>query len=123
MTAAARDFHSANILDAQWNAFYDFVNGNYKADSAHISSDSASQKVFNNILFKDEDSDIQPHYQAVNDFWIRMMRDAVAKNMNIGNNDHQLAQLNVRSVDARKAFLRDVISRAFVDFRKNQRLI
>ena len=41
----------------------------------------------------------------------------------IGNNDHQLAQLNVRSVDARKAFFRDVISRAFVDFRKNQRLI
>lgn len=39
----------------------------------------------------------------------------------IGNNDHQLAQLNVRSVDARKAFFRDVISRAFVDFRKNQR--
>jgi hypothetical protein len=118
----AREFHSARIRDVQWNAFYAFVNENYKeANSIHLSADSESQRMFSRILFKDGNSDIQRYYQTVNDFWITMMRDSLANNINLGNNDNQLAELNEQTVEYRKTFLQGVINRGLAEFRSNQK--
>ena len=119
---AIRDFQSANIIPAQFDAFYQFITDNYKSRaSMHTVDDTESQKIFYNILFKDADSEIIYEYQNINDFWIRMMRDFFAKNMNLGNNVNQLRQLNEQTVDTRKEFLREVMARCFVDFRDHQR--
>ena len=119
---SVHEFSSAHIIDEQFNCFRDFVTNNYKDPNCeHIQSDSAPQKAFYTNLFKNQDSLVVDEYCDVNNFWIRMLRDFLAKNLNLGNNENEVRQFNLRSTEERRNFLREVIQKAITDYRYHQK--
>jgi len=84
------DISSANITAVQFEAFSDFISRNYSRNSLHIQNDSEPEKGFYGILFKDLDLSVKDQYCPANNFWIRMLRDHLAKNINLGSSDNQV---------------------------------
>ena len=107
-------FHSACIIEPQWEAFAEFVNSKYSPGNVLVSGHSLAEKAFYIKLFADEDGVIGANYCRSNDFWIRMIRDHIGNNLNLGNNEIEVNQLNLKTVDERLAYLKDVMRKAFV---------
>lgn len=115
------EFHSATILDSQWDAFSEYATINYKPNSAIWSELSESQKLFvGNYLFIDEHEQLQenlvPH---VNHFWIKQMRDSLAETFYI-EAENAVRQMNADSIVSRKNHMDETIKRAYTFFKMLQ---
>jgi len=115
-----KEFHSANIIDTQWDDFKLFVTNNYKEGSAYISSFSAAEKNFVRILFKDGSGAQIEEYSETNAFWVRMLRDTMANNMNLCGNVNRVKELNEKTVADRQSFLSRLIKDAIIEFQHYQ---